>query len=185
MMLIMSRQPGKLTWSAARLCAVAFVLLPLAACQESTGPVLQDRTVPADCGLDDLDAVTGLLGPHVDTSLDGSPDRLRDHGEPLRCTLTARGQPDRFVRITALHHPAPMKLPRWACNAGRVYAGTPADHAPACQQEVGTGGRTVLLTRSGEYVIRVAIRRSDQNWGGDAEAALELSRQFAARLESP
>lgn len=161
-------------------CALALALVALTGCQGSTGG---EGEVPAGCGLVDEQVVAGLIGADVTASLHGSIGRLREHTEPLVCTLTAVGRPDRFVRISARHHPDPMDLPRWACDAGHVFAGTPEKYAPACQQAMGSGGRTVLFDREGEYVVTVTVRRSDQNWGGDAEAALRLSRQLAAHLD--
>jgi hypothetical protein len=161
--------------------AFALTLMALTGCQGPTGADADRRALPAGCGLLDQQTLTGLLGPHVTASLDGNGRRLREHKEPLVCTTTATDGSG-HVRVAAHHHPEPMDLPFHDCDAGRVYAGTPSRYAPACQQTEGTGGRTTLLARWGEYVVRVTIRRSDQNWGGDAEAALELSRQLATRL---
>jgi hypothetical protein len=164
--------------------ALALTVMVIAGCQGSTGPDAP-KELPAGCGLVDRQAVIALLGPHVIATLHGSARRLREHKEPVACTTSAADGSDRFVRVTAQHHPDPMDLPFRDCDAGRVYAGTPSRYAPACQQTEGTGGRTTLLARWGDYVVRVTIRRSDQNWGGDAEAALELSRQLATRLRLP
>jgi hypothetical protein len=157
-------------------------VMVLAGCQGSTGPEAEHQALPPGCGLVDEQAVTGLLGPRVTASLRGNAGRLREHKEPVVCTTSGADGSDGFVRVTALHHPDPMDLPYRDCDAGRVYAGTPSRYAPACQQTEGAGGRTTLHARWGEYVVRVTIRRADQNWGGDAEAALELSRQLATRL---
>ena len=163
-------------------CALALAVLAGAGCQGPTGAV--DRGAPAGCGLVEQRAVTGLLGEDVTVAALGNLRRLRGHGEPVVCTTTVTGSTDRYIRIHARHHPDPMDLPDHDCDAGRVVAGTPQEYAPACQQAVGSGGRTVLFDRHGEYVVRVTIGRADQNWGGDAEAALRLSRQLGARLTS-
>jgi hypothetical protein len=167
--------------SAAARIALLVVLATTAACQ---GPAetAEHGAVPPGCGLVDAGAFTGLLGSDLTASLDGSGSRLRHDGEPVACTTSAAGQPGSFVRLTAEHHPDPMQLPHLACNAGWVYAGTPEKYAPACQHAEGRGGRTVLLDRWGEYVVRVTIRRPDRNWAGDPEIALRLSRQLAHRL---
>lgn len=163
-------------------CALALAVLAGAGCEGPT--VAGDRGVPAGCGLVDEQAVTGLLGADVAVVARGSLRRLRGHGEPVACTITVTGGADRYIRIHARHHPDPMDLPHQDCDAGRVFAGTPQEYAPACQQAVGSGGRTVLFDRHGEYVVRVTIGRADQDWGGDAEAALRLSRQLGTRLPS-
>lgn len=163
------------------LAALLAVLASVAAC-EGPAQTADDGAVPPGCGLVRADAFAGLLGRDLTASLDGSVRRLKQHDATLTCTTSVSQEPGHFVRITTEHHPAPMQLPHLACNRGWVYAGTPAKNAPACQHAEGKGGRTVLLARWGEYVVRVTIRRPDRNWGGDPEIALQLSRQLASRL---
>lgn len=140
----------------------------------------------AGCGMVDRTALTGLLGTDVRSVGRGSLAGLRVHGTPASCTTTVPGDPARYVAVRAVHHPRPLRLPRRACDEGWVYAGSPDKYAPACQSTTrGGGGRTVLLARWGEYVVRVTIVRRDRNWGGDPEVALEMSRRIALRLGVP
>lgn len=133
----------------------------------------------AGCGLARPAAVTALAGAPATARLQGSLAGLTGRGEPLRCTT--RG-PARSVEIRAVRHPDPMRYPRHDCAEGWVYAGTPEHYAPACQVARGQGGTTYLLDRAGDYVITVAVRRPDQHWAGDAEEALVVADQVAARL---
>ncbi len=138
------------------------------------------RPEQAGCGLADPARVTALTGAHPITTRRGTIADLQDHGDALRCTT---GTPDRSVDIEAIRHPGPMPYPRRHCAEGWVFAGSPADYAPACQVHQGRGGTTLLLRRAGEYVVTVAVRRSDLHWAGDAEEALVIADQVAARLE--
>ncbi len=130
-------------------------------------------------------AFAGLLGADTASVGHGSLAGLRRDGRPASCSTTVPGSPARYVRVRAVRHPRPLRLPGRACNAGWVYAGTPDKYAPACQQTRHGRSRTVLLARWGRYVVRVAIGRPDRNWGGDPEIALAMTEQVAARLGVP
>ncbi len=41
---------------------------------------------------------------------------------------------------------------------------------------------TRLIVRWQPYLVRVTVGRSDRGWGGDAEAALAMSRVLAQHL---
>jgi hypothetical protein len=160
---------------------LALAMLTMTGCQGGNRAGADDA-VPAGCGLVDQRTFAVLLGEQVTTSVHGSLKGLRTHGTPVECTMRATGHPDRFVRVRAEHHPAPLQLPKNACNSGWVYAGSPAKYAPACQQAHGRGGTTTLVARWGEYVVRVTVERPDRDWGGDPEKALKMTRQVAVRL---
>lgn len=133
----------------------------------------------AGCGLASPHEVTALTGADPTATRQGSLEDLKAHGDPLRCTTGTR---DRSVDIQAIRHPDPMPYPRRHCAEGWVYAGSPEDYAPACQVREGKGGTTLLLRRVGDYVITVAVRRSDLHWAGDAEEALVIADQVGDRL---
>jgi hypothetical protein len=135
---------------------------------------------PAGCGLADAGTITALTGPHPTATRKGSVDDLESDGEPLRCTTGTR---DRSIDIQVIRHPDPMPYPRRHCAEGWVVAGSPDDHGPACQVHQGRGGTTLLLHRAGDYVITVAVRRSDLHWAGDAEQALVIADQVGDQLE--
>jgi hypothetical protein len=134
------------------------------------------------CGLVLDSAVVGLLGRRVDATLDGSLRALRRDRRRATCRAVAHGRSGRSVTVTAAYHPRPVALPATGCSEGWVYAGTPSKYAPACQQAVGTGGRTRLVVRWQPYVMHVTIDRLDRAWGGDAEVALSMTRVLAQRL---
>lgn len=138
-----------------------------------------DHGTRAGCGLVEPTAVLALTGRPATARLLGSVTALEERGAPLRCTTRGRG---RSVEIRALRHPHPMPYPRHRCAEGWVYAGAPDHYAPACQVHHGRGGTTYLLDRAGDYVITVAVRRPDTDWAGDAEEALVVADQVAARL---
>lgn len=133
----------------------------------------------AGCGLADAGAVTALTGAHPTATKRGSIDALKSDGDALRCTT---GTEERSVDIQAIRHPDPMPYPKRHCAEGWVFAGTPDDYAPACQVRQGEGGTTLLLHRAGDYVITVAVRRSDRHWAGDAEQAQLIADQVGAKL---
>lgn len=133
----------------------------------------------AGCGLADARRVTALTGAHPTATGSGSIEELRSHGQPLRCTTGTRA---RSVDIQAIRHPDPMPYPKRHCAEGWVFAGSPDDYAPACQVRQGSGGTTLLLHRAGDYVITVAVRRSDHDWAGDAEQALVIADQVGDKL---
>ena len=133
----------------------------------------------AGCGLASPQRITALTGAHPTATRTGSIDDLKSDGEPLRCTT---GTQERGVDIQAIRHPDPMPYPKRHCAEGWVFAGAPDDYAPACQVRQGEGGTTLLLHRAGDYVITVAVRRSDLKWAGDAEQALVIADQVGAKL---
>jgi hypothetical protein len=133
----------------------------------------------AGCGLASPQRITALTGAHPTATSHGSIDDLTGNGDPLRCTTGTR---DRGVDIQAIRHPDPMPYPRRHCAEGWVFAGSPDDYAPACQVRQDKGGTTLLLHRAGDYVITVAVRRSDLNWAGDAEQALVIADQVGDKL---
>lgn len=143
---------------------------------------------PPGCGLTAPRLLTGLLGPGARSVAEGSLTALRRDGAPATCRTTGRdaghdgGGRARSVRIRAVRHPAPLTLPSLDCDQGWVYAGSPRKYVPACQQGRGRGGRTVLLARWGDYVVRVDIARDNRAWGGDPELGLALSHDLARRL---
>jgi hypothetical protein len=140
---------------------------------------------PVGCGMVGKAPLTGLLGGDMRSVAHGSLAALRAHGRPASCATSAAGDPARYVVVQAVRHPRPLKLPARACNQGWVYAGTPDKYAPACQSATRHGGRTVLLARWGEYVVRVTIGRPNRDWGGDPEIALAMSQQVGRRLGVP
>ena len=169
---------------AMKVAGVLLLVLLAAGCtgQPSAGPSSSPSGLPAGCGLVPRSKIVGLLGEEVTAVARGSVGSLVRRRSPLRCRTTVPGQPERFVTITAQHHPAPFDLPTRACSAGWVYAGTPDKFAPACQQSGNGHGTTQLVVRWQPYVMRVSIGRADREWGGDPEAALALSRSLARRL---
>jgi hypothetical protein len=162
--------------------AALVLLLVAAGCTGQPSAEPPPSALPPGCGLVPASKVVGLLGEEVRAVVRGSVGSLVDRRAPLRCTTTVPGHPERFVTITAQHHPAPFDLPTRSCNAGWVYAGTPDKYTPACQQTDGRNGTTQLVVRWQPYVVRVWIGRADRNWAGDPEAALALSRALAEEL---
>lgn len=144
-----------------------------------------DAAPPVGCGMVDEAALAGLLGGTLRSVPHGTLDDLRRHGGPASCTTTGEGTPVRDVVVRAFRHPRPLHLPARSCDEGWVYAGTPDRYAPACQETTPRGGRTVLLARWGQYVVRVSIDRDGRDWAGDPEIALALTEQVARRLGVP
>lgn len=171
-----------------RTAVVSALLLAAAACtpgaDDPSGDTSGDTSVgtPTGCGLVPATRLAGLLGGDVDATARGTLASLRGQHRKLSCRNVVPGHPERFVTIAAEHHPGPMPLPRKACSAGWVYAGTPEKFTPACQETVDGHGRTLLIVRWQPYVMRVSIGRSGRDWAGDPEQALELSRLVAVRL---
>jgi hypothetical protein len=152
--------------------------LLLAGCTSATAAA----PTPPGCGMVPASRVVGLLGTGATSTARGSVAGLRRSGAPLSCTSTVPGHPERSVVVRAERHPQPYRLPSRSCDAGWVFAGTPEKYAPACQEVVDGHGRTRLVVRWQPYLVRVTVARSDRRWGGDPEAALELSRALAADL---
>ncbi|HET8604288.1 MAG TPA: hypothetical protein VFM09_10195 [Marmoricola sp.] len=150
--------------------------LPLAGCSSGR------PEVPAGCGLARPAAVTALTGTPATARVHGSLQALREHGRRLGCSTATHGRQGRRLDIEVVRHPAPMRLPRRHCAEGWVYAGRPQHYAPACQVHHGAGGTTILLRRAGDYVISVVVRRPDTRWAGDAEEALVVADEVAARI---
>jgi hypothetical protein len=88
----------------------------------------------------------------------------------------------RTFTIRVLRHPAPLQLDARPCRTGWVFAGTPDAYAPACQEAVGSGGRSRLLVRHGAYVLELTVDRSDRNWAGDPEVTLGMADGIARHL---
>lgn len=158
------------------------LLLLLVASGCTSQPAARPSALPAGCDLVPRSKVVGLLGDDVHAVVRGSVTALTDRREPLRCTTTVPGHPERFVTVSAQYHPAPFDLPTKSCSEGWVYAGTPDKFTPACQQADAGHGTTQLVVRWQPYVMRVWIGRADRSWGGDPEAALALSRALAQKL---
>lgn len=156
------------------------LLVIVAGC--STGSTGSSGGTPTGCGFVPAAKVVGLLGEEVEATARGSLRALRAAHRKATCRNVVPGHPERFVTITAEHHPKPMRLPSRACSEGWVYAGTPQKYTPACQDTVDGHGRTQLIVRWQPYVLHVTIGRVDRNWGGDPERALALSRLVAQRL---
>jgi hypothetical protein len=157
--------------------ALVVAVLCLSGCDASGSPA-----TPVGCGMVPAGPVTGLLGSDVESTATGTLTALRHDHRRAGCTSIDRQQPRRAVRFTAEYHPAPVPLPAEACSEGWVYAGTPEKFTPACQDSEGKRSRTRLIVRWQPYVMRVTISRSDRNWAGDPEAALEMTRFAAQRL---
>lgn len=168
-----------------RTCTVALAVATAVATAVAAGCTSGARRPEPGCGMVTAGALAGLLGPDTRSVAHGSLARLRQDGTPASCTTTVPGHPERYVAVRAIRHPRPLRLPRRACSAGWVYAGTPDEYAPACQEGGRGGSRTVLLARWGEYVVRVTIGRSDRNWGGDPEVALAITERVAELLRVP
>jgi hypothetical protein len=158
---------------------VAILLLALLALLAATLAACGDAPEQAGCGLADARRITALTGADPTATRSGSIEDLKRSGEPLRCTT---GTHDRSVDIQAIRHPDPMPYPKRHCAEGWVFAGSPDDYAPACQVHRGSGGTTLLLHRAGDYVVTVAVRRSDLDWAGDAELALVIADQVGDKL---
>lgn len=191
-----TRHGGSAAPAAALLAGLLAVLLAGCTGTRPLGPAAgPDRTAPPPgCGITAPRLLTGLLGPGARSVSEGSLAALRRAGTPATCRTTSRpartASPAgpgpagraRSVSIRVVRHPAPLTLPSLDCDQGWVYAGTPRKYVPACQQGRGRGGRTVLLARWGDYVVRVDIARDNRAWGGDPELGLALSRDVARRL---
>lgn len=165
--------------------AVPLLLAPVVAVLVGACSGTPDRSAagpPPGCGMVPPDQVTGLVGDEVRTTLRGSLDDLRTRHRTAVCTTRNRASPDRYVRIVARYHPAPMRLSRAGCGDGQVFAGTPEKFAPACQDTVGRRRTTRLTVRWQPYVMEVTVGRLDPNWAGDAELGLAMSRLVARRL---
>lgn len=141
---------------------------------------------PLGCGMTAPRLLTGLLGPAARSAAHGGLTALRRDGTAATCVTTSSaggtGTRARRVTVRVVRHPAPLTLPSLDCDQGWVYAGSPEKYVPACQQGRGRGGRTLLLARWGDYVVRVDIARDNRAWGGDAELGLALSHDVARRL---
>jgi hypothetical protein len=137
---------------------------------------------PPGCGMVPPNRVVGLVGTDVRATVRGSLDDLRTHHRTATCTTVNRTHRQRYVRITAQYHPAPLRLSRAGCSAGQVFAGTPEKYAPACQEIVGKRHATRLTVRWQPYVVEVTVSRLDPYWAGDAELGLSMSRLVAQRL---
>ena len=159
---------------------VTLLLLALTAAACSSGSPA--AATPPGCGLVPESRVVGLLGTDVRSGLSGSLDGLRTGHRRLTCLSTVPGHPERFVRVVAVHHPRPWRLPARSCSQGWVYAGTPDKYAPACQETVGGHGLTELVVRWQPYVVRVTVGRSHRDWAGDPEVALAMSQALARHL---
>jgi hypothetical protein len=160
-------------------------VLAAAGCTSAHDHSRGSQGTTAGCGMVSERALTGLLGADTRSATHGSLERLRTTGAPASCTTTVPGRSERFVTVRAVRHPEPLQLPRRACNAGWVYAGTPEKYGLACQESGPGGSRTVLLARWGEYVVRVTIGREDRNWAGDPEVALAITERVAGLLHVP
>ncbi|MGZ4493710.1 MAG: hypothetical protein ACXVWU_03320 [Nocardioides sp.] len=134
------------------------------------------------CGMVEPRDLVGLLGPGATSTRTGDLAALRERGHPAWCRTVSAADPTRSVTVRVVRHPAPLPLPRSACSAGWVYAGTPDKYAPACQSSHGGRSRTVLLARWQEYVVEVTVTRPDRSWAGDPEVALRMTEQVATRL---
>jgi hypothetical protein len=154
-----------------------------AGCTSSSGsgPAGSSASAPG-CGMLPAAKVVGLLGSGSTSTPTGSLARLRSDHVRAGCRSVVPGHPDRAVTVVADYHPAPYPLPRKACSAGWVYAGTPEKFTPACQETVHGHGRTQLVVRWQPYLVRVTIDRPDRGWGGDPETALAMSRVLAQHL---
>jgi hypothetical protein len=165
--------------------AVQLLLAPVVALLVTACSGTPDRStagLPPGCGMVPPARVTGLVGDDVRTTVRGSLDDLRTRHRTAVCTTRNRDHPDRYVRIVARYHPAPMRISRSGCGDGQVFAGTPAKFAPACQDTVGRRRTTRLTVRWQPYVMEVTVGRLDPYWAGDAELALAMSRLVARRL---
>lgn len=160
--------------------AAALLMLALVAAGCSTGS--SPAGTPTGCDMVPAGKVVGLLGENVRAVSHGTLEGLRTQHTKAICTNVDPEHPRRYVRITAQYHPRPIQLPKKACSAGWVYAGTPEKYTPACQQTVDGQSTTQLIVRWQPYVMRVTISRLDRNWGGDPERALSMSRIVAQRL---
>ena len=173
-----------------RVRTVVLPLLALAALAPSGCAGGHEAAAAPGCGLARPSAVTALSGSGrggedgaaLTVRSHGSVRALRRHGRPVACTTATHGRQGRRLDIRVVRHRAPMRLPRWHCAEGWVYAGRPQHYAPACQVHHGAGGTTILLRRAGYYVITVAVRRPDTHWAGDAEEALVVADEVAARI---
>lgn len=187
----MATRPG------ATLVPLLVAALALTGCSASGGASGNDQRSARDrpgCGVVAPARVVGLVGTAVAVTSHGSLDGLRRDHRRLVCTTVAADRPGqparpgragraaRSVRVVATYHPAPYRLPRRACQAGWVFAGSPDKYAPACQQGLGRGGRTRLVVRWQPYLMTVTVDRPDRGWGGDPEIALAISRDLARRL---
>jgi hypothetical protein len=172
---------GRHRLSAAVRTAVVAALLVTAGC--SSDAAGSPGRTPAGCGLVPAGRLVALLGVDVEATLRGSLRALRGERRTVSCRSVVPGHRERFVTITAEHHPDPLRLPPKSCSEGWVYAGTPEKFTPACQETVDGHGRTMLIVRWQPYVMRVTIGRSGRDWAGDPEQALALSRLVAQRLD--
>lgn len=158
--------------------------------QSARSDQASDQTAPPPgCGMTAPRLLTGLLGPAARSAAHGDLTALRRDGTAATCVTTSStgaaggtGTRARRVTVRVVRHPAPLTLPSLDCDQGWVYAGSPEKYVPACQQGRGRGGRTLLLARWGDYVVRVDIARDNRAWGGDAELGLALSHDVARRL---
>ena len=128
--------------------------------------------------------VVGLVGPQgeVTSTRHGSLAALRTRHRTATCVTRNREHPARALRIVAMYHPKPLRLPTTGCSSGQVFAGTPEKFAPACQAIVGKRHTTRLTVRWQPYVVEVTVSRLDSNWAGDPELGLAMSRVLAQRL---
>jgi len=182
----MTTAPGSLVGAtvsrATAALAVLLLAVPLAGCSDSGTADPPPATSRPGCGLVKQSRVVGLVGRRVQVSAHGSLADLRRHHRRLACATLAAGHDGRSVRVVASYHPKPYTLPRRSCAAGWVIAGSVQKNAPACQQDVGHGGRTRLIVRWQPYLMTVTVERPDRNWGGDPEIALAMSRDLARHL---
>lgn len=159
---------------------------------QASGQASGRAAPPPGCGMTAPRLLTGLLGPAARSAAHGGLTALRRDGTAATCVTTTStdapgstggtGTRARRVTVRVVRHPAPLTLPSLDCDQGWVYAGSPEKYVPACQQGRGRGGRTLLLARWGDYVVRVDIVRANRAWGGDAELGLALSHDVARRL---
>ena len=129
--------------------------------------------------------VVGLVGRQdgdVTSERHGSLADLRTRHRTATCVTRNRKHPGRALRIVAMYHPKPLRLPTTDCTSGQVFAGTPEKFAPACQAVVGGRHTTRLTVRWQPYVVQVTVSRLDSSWAGDAELSLAMSRVLAQRL---
>lgn len=173
---------GGLALPSTVLLAVVLALV-LGSCSAAAGTG-SDGGVPG-CGPVPPRRLVDLVGSDHRTTSSGTLQALRTKHEALRCRTVAVGRPDRLVELRAQFHPTPLPLPRKDCNQGWVFAGTPAKYGTACQETDRRGSRTVLLARWGRYVMRVTIVRPKEDWAGDPERGIELTRRIARKLGVP
>ncbi|MGZ4534754.1 MAG: hypothetical protein ACXVXE_04365 [Nocardioidaceae bacterium] len=155
-------------------------VLAATGCQASSRSTPRAQEAPA-CGLVSAVKVVGLMGRGLRARHTGDGAALRRDGTPYTCVTRGR-RTVRALTIRVLRHPAPLRLDSRPCRTGWVYAGTPDAYAPACQEAVGSGGRTRLLVRHGAYLVELTVDRADRNWAGDAEVTLGMAAGVARGL---